>query len=127
MGYLIDTYALIEWFRNHNPKYKRYFEDSKDKFISPLILMEFYFAVYHEFNEAKAEFLREILLKSYYMIRIKHSSLIEGAKFRSKMFKKKIKISYTDALNYVLAKQNNIKVLTGDEHFRNIDHVEFVK
>jgi len=126
MGYLIDTYALIEWFRNHNRKYKRYFEDP-NIFISPLILMEFYFSIYHEFNEAKAEMLREVLLKSAFMIKIKQQSIIEAAKFRSKMYRKRIKMSYTDAINYVLAKENNLKVLTGDEHFRNLDHVEFVK
>lgn len=126
MGFLIDTYALIEWFRNHNKKYIKYF-DLDNNFITPLILMEFYFSVYHEFNEAKAEFLREVLLKNFQIIKIRQDDIIKAAKFRSKMYKKKIKMSYTDVLNYVIAKENNLKVLTGDEHFRNLDHVEFVK
>ena len=127
MGYLIDTYALIEFFRDGNSNFDKYFSESESNHINPMVVMEFYFSIYHDFGEAKAEFWREIILKKFYMIKIKHSNLIEAAKFRSKMYRKKIKMSYTDCILYVLAKENNLKVLTGDEHFRNLDHVEFVK
>jgi len=126
MGFLVDTYALVEWFVDNNPKYKKYFIRD-DLSINPLIFMEFYFSVYHKFGEQKAEISREILLKNCRMIRIKQEDLIKGAKFRSKMYKKKIKMSYTDAICYMLAKKNKLKLLSGDEHFRNLDNVEFVK
>jgi predicted nucleic acid-binding protein len=127
MGYLVDTYGLIEWFRNNNQNYKKYFENPEKLYISPLILMEFYFALYHEYGESQTEFLREIILKNFKLIKINQAQLIESAKFRSKMYKKKKKMSYTDTTIYILAKEHNIKVLTGDEHFRNLDNVAFVK
>ena len=39
----------------------------------------------------------------------------------------KQKISFIDCIGYLIAKKNNAKFLTGDEHFRNKDNVEFVK
>jgi len=30
-------------------------------------------------------------------------------------------------MSYVLAKEYGLKVLSGNEHFKNLDHVEFVK
>ncbi len=46
---------------------------------------------------------------------------------RSHMLKKKRHMSYTDCLAYVLAREHGHKVLTGDEYFRGLEHVVFVK
>ena len=43
-------------------------------------------------------------------------------------FKNKNKqLSIPDAIGYIIANRLNIKFLTGDEAFRNIENVEFVK
>ena len=36
-------------------------------------------------------------------------------------------LSYVDYIGYILAKQRNVKFLTGDKEFENMDNVEFVK
>ena len=36
-------------------------------------------------------------------------------------------LSIPDAIGYIIAKQHNVKFLTGDEDFKNLDNVEFVK
>ena len=47
--------------------------------------------------------------------------------FRSKMLKKKKALSYADCINYSIAEKMNLKLLTGDEDFKGIQNVEFVK
>ena len=36
-------------------------------------------------------------------------------------------LSIPNTIGYTVAKRHNVKFLTGDEGFRNMDHVEFVK
>ena len=44
-----------------------------------------------------------------------------------KLKHRKKKISYVDALGYKLALENNALFLTGDNAFKDVSHVEFVK
>lgn len=53
------------------------------------------------------------------------NALIEAVKF--KFMHRKKKLSYADCLGYAVAKENKVRFLTGDEKFRNMDNVEFVK
>jgi len=45
----------------------------------------------------------------------------------AKMLRSKRKISYADCMSYALALEHGHKVLTGDEQFRNLEHVVFVE
>ena len=49
----------------------------------------------------------------------------EAIRFRKEHKKKDL--SYTDCIGYIYAKRNNLKFLTGDKEFENMDNVEFVK
>ena len=40
---------------------------------------------------------------------------------------KKRNLSYVDCIGYIIAKQRNIKFLTGDKEFEYMENVEFVK
>lgn len=51
----MDTYALIEWYDQKNPKYRPYFEPDVKRYITQLTLMEFYFYVYHHRGREVAE------------------------------------------------------------------------
>lgn len=50
---------------------------------------------------------------------------IEASRFKYK--NKKLKLSYADCIGYITAKKFNMKFLTGDNKFKNISNVEFVK
>ena len=50
-----------------------------------------------------------------------------GMRFRLEMKLKKKNLSYVDALGYIIAKKNKIKFLTGNNEFKNLENVEFVK
>ena len=43
------------------------------------------------------------------------------------MLKEKKALSYADCINYSIAEKMNLKLLTGDEDFRDLKNVEFVK
>ncbi len=129
MEYIVDSYAFMEYFGKDNKNYDKYFDEIvKDgAYVTSLILMEIYFFKHHNSGKNEAKKFRKWLNKHFKLIKVKQKQLIETAIFRSEMFKKKIKMSYADSLSYVLARGYNLKVLTGDEHFKNLDCVEFVK
>lgn len=119
--YYFDTYALIEISKG-NPRYKRYKEGIK-VLLNNLNLLEFsYFLI----KEGKEKFVEETFRNfSRYNIDYDKEVLIEAAKMKFKFLKQRI--SFIDCIGYVLARKNNAKFLTGDEHFRNKANVEFVK
>lgn len=127
MGIVFDTYALLAWFRDGDERYRQYFESQEEKFITLLILMEFYFFLYHFSGKRKAEEYKDILKHNFSLLRTSAKTAIMAATTRSKMFKRKKRMSYTDCVSYVLAVQNKHKVLTGDPHFRGLDHVVFIE
>ena len=51
--------------------------------------------------------------------------IIEAMKFRYE--NKKKKMSTTDCISYIMAKELEIKFLTGDKEFEHLENVEFVK
>ena len=130
MGFIVDSYALIEWFEKNNQNYKEYFDKKlveEGAYITPLILMELFFLICHNKSEEKAKEFLKILNKYFKIIKVKQKALIETSIFRSQMYKKGVKMSYVDCMSCVLARELGLKVLTGDEHFRNLPNVEFVK
>lgn len=127
MGIVFDTYALLAWFRDGDERYGKFFESREQKFITLLILMEFYFFLYHFSGKEKADEYRRVLQLNFKMIPASARTAVAAAIMRSKMLRQKRKMSYTDCTTYVLALEHNHKVLTGDEHFRGLENVLFVK
>lgn len=119
--FFYDSYAIIE-FTNGNEKFKPYFVVHEG--VTTLYnAMEVYYAVLKEEGEAKAkramELLRPIVI--YPIL----DDVEHAMKFRFK--NKEKKFSYADCLGYSLAKKMKIKFLTGDEGFRAVPDVEFLK
>ncbi len=44
-----------------------------------------------------------------------------------RLINKEKELSYVDCIGYIIAKKLNIKFLTGDKDFENINNVEFIK
>jgi predicted nucleic acid-binding protein len=127
MGVVFDTYALLAWFRDGNEGYRRFFESDEDKFITLLILMEFYFFLYHFSGKRIADEYSEILRRNFKLLRLSATSAVDAAVMRSHMVKQKRRMSYTDCIGYALALQHHHKFLTGDQQFMGLKHVIFVK
>ena len=127
MGIVFDTYALLAWFRDGDEKYRKFFESKDQKFITLLILTEFYFFLYHFSGKEKADEYKKILQVHFKLVPASAKTAVAAAVMRSKMLKQKKTMSYTDCMAYVLAVEHGHKLLTGDEHFRGLENVLFVK
>jgi predicted nucleic acid-binding protein len=118
--YFFDSYAMIEIIRG-SANYAKF----RDSFIvmSKLNIFEVFYALLRD----KGEEIARHFLRDFYQFAIDFSPEVieEAAKFR--LARKRQNISMADAIGYVLAKSLGIRFLTGDEQFRNIEDVEFVK
>lgn len=122
VSYFIDTYAMIEYLSG-NKRYSKYF--GNDLHTSKLNLMEMYFLVLREQGEKVAD-------RSYATFRVFETSfddedVKEAMKMRLRLKAGKTHLSYTDALGYQLSKKLGMKFLTGDDAFKHLANVEFVK
>ena len=103
----------------NNPNYIKY---SDELVITALFnLVELYCSILRDFDEGKAKII-------YYKYKeclavVSDDIIFEASKLKSK----NKKLSYTDCIGYMFALRNNLKFLTGDKEFANLDNVEFVK
>ena len=119
--FYFDTYALIEIGKG-NPKYETYKQDVMI-ILSKLNLLELSYYLFKEKKENEIKEIFERYLKYY--VDYDQEAIIKAAEMKFKHLKERL--SFIDCIGYFLAKKNNAKFLTGDEKFRNMDNVEFVK
>ena len=116
-----DTYSFIEISKG-NGRYQKYTKDYS-VITSIMNLYELYYKLMQSGKDAEAEILFEKFLPN--CIEISPEIVKEASIF--KLANKKLDLSYVDALGYITAKRHNVKFLTGDEAFRKMENVEFVK
>jgi len=116
-----DTYALIEIYKN-SPNYEKYKEVSKI-LLNKLNLLEFSYFLIRENKRNEVQDIFKRLLR--FNVDYDEEVLIEAAEMKFKLLKQRL--SFVDCIGYILAKRHNAKFLTGDENFRNMENVEFVK
>ena len=119
--FFLDTYALYELALG-NDGYKDYFADVKS-ITTIMNLYELYYSLLRENLSSIAENFFERFLPV--CVKIEPNIIKEAAAFR--LQNKKLDLSYIDALGYVTSKKHNTKFLTGDEGFRKLPNVEFIK
>jgi len=120
-AFFLDTYALYGLALG-NESYKDYFVDLEN-ITTIMNLYELYYSLLRESLDSEAKIFFERFLPV--CVEIKPEFVKEAAMFR--LQNKKLDLSYIDALGYVIAKNKEIKFLTGDEKFRKMANVEFVK
>lgn len=114
-----DTYALYEIIEG-NPVYKKYLQDIVI-ITTRLNLMELYYGLLTRHNKKIADKYYDEFKK--YIIKISDKIIKEAMIFKSL----NKKLSYIDCVGYVIAKENNMKFLTGDREFKGLPNVEFVR
>ena len=117
--FLYDTYALMELF-NKNLNYEKY--ANEEVIINEFIFAEISYQLIKGDEKNLNEYLNEF--KSA-IVNPSPEIIIEAMKFRYE--NKKKKMSATDCISYIMAKELGIKFLTGDKEFESLDNVEFVK
>lgn len=119
-SYFFDTYALIEMAKG-NPSYSPY---TKSSIITSVVnLLEFHYRATRNFGLEPANRLLHELSRC--VIAFTNEDIIAMTRFR--MSNKKKNFSFPDSLGYVISVRKNIKFLTGDEGFRSMPNVEFIK
>ena len=116
-----DTYALFEIIEG-NENYKDFIKDICIV-TTKLNLIELYYGLLVKHNEKTANhFYNNFLM---YCTEINDDTLKKAMAF--KLLNKKRNLSYVDCIGYIMARQRNIKFLTGDKEFEDMENVEFVK
>lgn len=120
-SYFFDTYAFVEIYKA-NPNFSTY-SKGVGVFTNRLNLMELSFFLRREKRENEINEMFKQL--SRFNIDYDDSILIEAANMK---FEHKNKdLSYVDCIGYLIALRHKLKFLTGDEKFKGMPNVEFVK
>lgn len=122
MVYFLDTYAIIEFLKS-NKAYVKYFKQRN--ITIRLNLMELYYKSLRDFGKELADKFYSMFLA--FVVDFNDDAIKEAMEFRLKMRKEGKDFSYTDAIGYIVAKKNKVKFLTGDNEFKGLPNVKFVK
>lgn len=120
MPYFFGTYALVE-IANGNEKYKKF--ESESMIVSILNIGELYLVNLREFDKEHALNLTNRF--RFQLLEITKDVMIDAMDFKNRYNKREY--SWADCIGYALSKKHNLKFLTGDEQFENMENVEFVK
>jgi predicted nucleic acid-binding protein len=119
-GYFLDAYAMMEILRA-NPAYGAYLDD--DLGTSILHRYEVHFHLLRELGREEAD--AGIAAFRPMQVDIEEEDVLEASAFRLRQ--RRSKLSFADALGYAMARRRDLRFLTGDEAFRAVPRVEFVK
>ena len=119
-AFVFDTYALLEIIAG-NPHYSRYLDS--EIIINDFVYAELCYKIIRESGIEKASFY----VDKYANFRkeLDAETIKEAMLFRVQ--NKKRNLSPADCTSYVMALKLNLKFLTGDMQFENMENVEFVK
>ncbi|MFH1637466.1 MAG: PIN domain-containing protein [Candidatus Woesearchaeota archaeon] len=119
--YFYDTYAFLEIIKG-NPKYYDY-ASNHGIMTAKLNIMELYYTLLRTEGLKRAEHFFASFDK--FVVKINDSLIKEAMVFKLK--NKDKKLSYVDCIGYIFSRRLNIKFLTGDNGFKELENVEFVK
>lgn len=116
-----DSYAFFEVIRG-NPNY---INKTKDIVIitTKLNLMELYYGILVFKGSKEADICYDKFIE--FVVEIDNETIKEAMKFRA--INKGKGLSYVDCIGYITALKHNAKFLTGDEQFRDMKNVQFIK
>lgn len=120
VSYFYDTYALVEITAN-NPNFLRFTEEPV--VTTKFNLVELFYILLSKLGEQQAKEAFERFKDSEN--EVPDEILFKAMKFR--LANKKKALSYADCIGYIFALENKMKFLTGDDAFRGMENVEFVK
>lgn len=120
-SFFYDTYALFEIAKG-NAAYLPY-ASNVSIMTTHLQLMELYYSLLRCFSKEQAE--------KYYNIFVSYAHPLDDETIKEAMhfrfLHKSKRLSYVDAMGYIMAKQRGVLFLTGDKEFEHLSGVEFVK
>ena len=129
MKYVIDSYAWIEYFMGTKigEKIKPLIEDSEEKITPTICLAEVYAKTLRVENQELAEKQRIFIKEKSSLAPLDEMTALEAAKIQNKMKKEIDGWGLADSIVYATGIIKKAEVVTGDEHFKKIKNVIFIK
>jgi len=121
MSYFLDSYAMLSYLEG-NKSLSPYLEEEG------LVTSSFNIAeLYYHILSRKGEKLADEWTIPFLAVSTNPTALTIKNAMKFRLANKKKKLSYADCIGYQLAKERNLKFLTGDIQFKGLPNVEFVK
>ena len=122
--YVIDTYVWYEYFTGSDigVRIKDFIE--KGNLITPSIVVAEIVNKFSREGKPYAEFVQFLKLRSE-IVPVDSDVAEEAGNLRTRFSKNKI--SMADAIIMAVAKIRNLKIVSGDEYFRNLKNVIMIK
>ena len=117
-SFFFDTYAFIEVIRG-NPSYKKF--ENVPVITTIFNIAELNYILKKEMSKEKADEYAEQY--NAFVVAVTIEDIKNATDFKTK----NREFSLPDAVGYTVAKKYGAKFLTGDEDFKNMSDVEFVK
>lgn len=129
MRYVIDSYAWIEYFMGTKAGEcaKEVIESSAEKMTPTICLSEVYGKTLRVENQELAEKQRSFIKEKSALTLLDEPIAIEAAKVQTRLKKEIDGWGLADSIVYATAAVKNAEVVTGDEHFKKLKNVVFVK
>jgi len=129
MKYVIDSYAWIEYFMGTKTgeKVKPIIENTEEKITPTICLAEIYAKTLRAENDELAEKQRIFIKEKSALAPLDETTAVEAAALTSKLKREIPGWGLADSIVYATALIKKAEVVTGDEHFKKLKNVTFIK
>jgi len=129
MRYLIDSYAWIEYFMGTKvgERVKPIIEQTDEKITPTIALAEVYAKTLRTENQELAEKQRAFIKEKSAISPLDEAIAVESARMDVVMKKNIVGWGLADSIVYATGTVKKAKVVTGDEHFKKLENVFFIK
>jgi predicted nucleic acid-binding protein len=129
MKYVIDSYAWIEYFMGTKTgeKVKPIIENTEEKITPTICLAEIYAKTLRAENDELAEKQRIFIKEKSALAPLDEITAVEAAMLTSKLKREIPGWGLADSIVYATALIKKAEVVTGDEHFKKLKNVTFIK
>jgi len=129
MKYVIDSYAWIEYFMGTKTgeKVKPIIENTEEKITPTICLAEIYAKTLRVENDELAEKQRIFIKEKSALAPLDEKTAVEAAMLTSKLKREVPGWGLADSIVYATALIKKAEVVTGDEHFKKLKNVTFIR
>jgi predicted nucleic acid-binding protein len=129
MKYVMDSYAWIEYFMGtkSGQKVKSIIENSEEKLTPTICLTEVYAKTLKVECRELAQKQKVFIKEKSALVPLDESIALESANIQVRNKKEIDGWGLVDSVVYATAIIKKAEVVTGDEHFRKLDNVVFIK
>ena len=129
MKYVIDSYAWVEYFMGTEAgeKVKPIIESQEEKITPTICLAEVYAKTLKTESKELAEKQRAFIKEKSALSSLDEATAVESANIQTKMKKEINGWGLADSIVYATALLKKAEVITGDQHFKKLEKVLFIK